>query len=340
MYHFIEILFTRLLKKKIIMLSSFEDSFFLYKKLDKKIKLTDDIIELNYAKESPYHYSTQVITSVIDGNNLYLWFQKSEVSLRFVPESLVLFRKLSSEGNNKIYIFKGAKQKVLIIKDKLLVASFLKREVSSNDISLMQNEYFVDDVEFFEEDEYQKSLDNGLKFLTYNDLLNILNIKINIKEWFNRFIQDSALAFLIASILLVVTIGGYDFYKQDLNEKLLHTYKNTSNTIVEMKENINKNEELNQVFTALKKEFYYMDKSMIISQILETTAEMNMTMEFIRIDTINVSFVVVTKDEGKIPIFTTKLFESKLFDDIKNTSSQKIRKVWTKATMQAQLKRR
>ena len=64
MYHIIETLFNYLIKKNIISISSFEESFFIYKKLDKKIKLTTEIIELNYGNESPYESNQLNITSI------------------------------------------------------------------------------------------------------------------------------------------------------------------------------------------------------------------------------------------------------------------------------------
>lgn len=340
MYHIVEILVNYLIKKKILNLSPFEDSFFLYKKLDKKIKLTTEIIELNYGKESPYENNKLNITSVIDDENLYLWFNKKDKKLKFLPIPLLLFRKLSVQYKNTICIFKGEVDKVLIIRNSQLIASFIKKNICDSDIMLIKNEYLLEDIKIVNEDEFENFFQDVFKYLTYNDLFNILNIKIDIKGAVNTFIIWSALPFLISSILLVLIIGSYNFYRQMENEKLLERYNHSKSTTQKMKSAINQNEEFNEVFTALSKEFKYTDKAIIFSEILKISKDMNMSLEFIRIHDMNVNFVIVTKNEEKIPLFTTKLFETTLFKDVKNISSQKLRKFFTKATMQAKLKER
>ena len=340
MYHIVEILVNHLIKKKIINLSPIEESFFLYKKLDKKIKLTTEIIELNYGKESPYKDSKLNITSVIDSENLYLWFNKEDKKSRFLPLSLLLFRKLSAQYKNTICIFKGDVDKVLIIKNSQLVASFIKKNICDSDIVLIKNEYFLEDIKIFNENEFETFFQDSFRYLSYNDVFNILNIKMDIKSGVNTFITWSALPFLISSILLVLIIGSYNFYRQTENEKLLKRYNESKSTTQEMKSDINRNEEFNEVFTVLSKEFKYKDKAVIFSEILKISKDMNMSLEFIRIHDMNVNFVIVTKNEEKIPLFTTKLFETTLFKDVKNISSQKLRKLFTKATMQAKLTER
>jgi hypothetical protein len=336
MYHIIETLFNYLIKKNIISISSFEESFFIYKKLDKKIKLTTEIIKLNYGNESPYESNQLNITSIFNNENLYLWFHKKDTKSKFLPLSLLLFRSLSTQYKNTICIFKGESNKILIIKNSQLIASFIKKNIHNRDIILMKKEYFIENVEFFNENEFK----DGFKYLTYNDLLDILNIKIDFKKVINNFIVWSALPFLISSILLMVIIGSYNFYTQMDNEKLLKEYTLKKSFTQKMKDNVNKNEELNKIFTTLSNEFKYIDKATIISEILKISKDINISLEFIRVEDKNVNFVVVTTNEEKIPLLTTKLFGTTLFKDVKNISSQKLRKTLTKATMQATLKER
>jgi len=335
MYHILETLFNHLIKKNIISVSPFEESFFLYKRLDKKVKLTREIIELNYGNESPYDNKLN-ITSIFNNKNLYLWFHKKDTVSKPLPSALLLFRSLAIKYKNTICIFKGEPNKILIIKNNQLVASFIKKNIHDRDIILMKEEYFVEDVEFFNENEFK----DGFKHLTYNDLLNILHLKMDFTKVMNDFIKWSALPFLISSIFLMFIIGGYDFYKQMGNEKLLEEYTHKKNLTQKMKDSITKNEELNEVFTILSNEFKYIDKAVVLSEILQISKDLNISLEFIRIEDMNVNFIVVTKNEEKIPLFTTKLFKTTLFNDVKNISSQKLRKVLTKATMQATLKER
>jgi len=340
MYSIIEMLLNYLIKKSILTFSSMEESFFVYKKLDKKLKLTPEIIALNYTKDSPYSEKESNITSIINHPNLYLWFYKENEKKKHIPEALCLFRELNLKYDNTICIFEDSINKVLVIKENRLVASFIKKSIQQRDIALIKDEFFLDKVVQFSKQEYVTYQKEYFKHIAYTDILSILNISIDFKSIFNRIVKWSALPFLVSSILLTAVIGGYDFYQKSQNENLLSMYRNSTKNTVEIKENINKNEALNEVFNSMKNEFKYIDKTLIVSEIIKSTNDLNMTLDFIRISNNNVDFIVKTKNEEKIPLYTQKLFKCKLFSDIKNISSQKIRKNITKATMQAKLKER
>ena len=340
MYNIIEIIFRNLIKREIINISTMKENFFIYKKLDKKIKLSQEIIKINYSSESPFLVNETNITSVSEENYLYLWFSKKTESQRYLPESLLLFRHLVKTHQNAICIFKGDVYRILIIKNSILKASFVKRNITENDLLLMKDEYFLDTEIIFDKDEYDSFLKKSYKYLLSNDLLSILNIQLDFKSTLNSIIQWSALPLLISSIILTGFIAGYDFYQKSENEKLFNIFKDSAKLTSEIKNSVNKNEELSEVFSSLDNEFKYINKSLAISKILKISEDLNMTLEFIRIDDARVQFVFLTLKEERIPIYTTKLFESQLFSDIKNISSKKIRNIITRATMQAKLKER
>ena len=340
MYNIIEIIFKNLIKKKIIKFSKMEENFFIYKKLDKKIKLSQEIIKINYSSESPFLENETNITSVSEENYLYLWFSKKNESQRYLPESLLLFRHLVKNYQDAVCVFHGDVNRVLIIKNSMLMASFVKRNISERDLLLMKDEYFLDAEVIFDKDEYESFLKRSYKYLLPYDLLSILNIQLDLKRTLNSMIQWSALPLLISSIVLTGLIAGYDFYQKAENEKLFNIFKESAKSTTEIKNSVNKNEELSEVFFTLKNEFKYVNKSLAISKILEISEDLNVTLDFIRIDDARVQFVFITLKEERIPLYTTKLFESQLFSDIKNISSQKIRRTITRATMQAKLKER
>lgn len=336
----VKIIFDNLIKKKIVTFSKMEESFFLYKKLDKKIKLSQNIIKLNYIKESPFAEDETNITSIIDNNNLYLWFQKDLKNNRYLSESLLLFRFLVKNHHETICIFEGSPYRVFIIKNNVLVASFVKRNINENDILLLKDEYFLDQVEMFSEESQKKFLKKSYAYLSYNDLFNVLNLQINLKNTFNQIVKWLSLPLLLSSVILMAIVGGYDYYQKEKNEELLKTYRNGSKITSELKNRVNDNEELNEAFHSLNNEFKYVDSSIILSRIFQVSEDLNMTLEFIRIDDARVNFVVTTLNEENIPLYTTKLLESNVFIDVKNMSSQKRRKIITRAIMQATLKER
>ena len=215
-----------------------EDSFFLYKKLNKKLNLTNEIIKINYGKESPYKNSTLNITSILNKKNLYLWFHKNTNHTRFLPLDLLLFRTLSVNYNNIICIFKEDVDKILIIKENQLIASFLKKNINESNIILIKNEYGIKDIKIFKDNELKNFCEKGYKYLTYNDLFNILNIEINIKRIGTTLIRWIAFPFLLSSIILVLIIGIYSFYRESENKKLLENYKANKSINLEMQKSL------------------------------------------------------------------------------------------------------
>ncbi|HIP11355.1 MAG TPA: hypothetical protein EYG73_01420 [Arcobacter sp.] len=326
-----------LLEKQILKLSNIEDSFFLYKKLDKRVKLNQNIISLNYSNESPYPANMSVITSIMNENNLYLWFIKKD-SHRYIPEAYVVFRRLLLEYQDLVFIVRGELNKVVLIKNGILISSFSKSNISTTDIVLIKEEYSLDEVVILKEEEYTKYLDESLHFLRISDLLDILDIKIDFKEFFLKSIHFLALPLLISSIIITLIVGGYSFYLDTEKEKLHHIYKKNQTLNREIKNSIDKNEEENMIYMNLINEFKYVDKSMALSKIIQVTEDMNMSMYYIKIYENRVDFIIKTENNNKVPTYIKKLFESNLFQDVKNINTRKLRNSVIEITMNAKLK--
>jgi len=336
MEQLMEVLINYLLKKQIIKLSSIENSFFLYKKLDKKINLTPDIIALNYSSESPYSAKNSDISSILDNENLYLWFTKGEKA-SYLPEAYILFRRLLQNYKDVICIVEGDINRVIVIKNSILIASFSKRTVSLIDKKLMKNEYKIENIITLKEQEYSNYLESSLKFLTINDLFNILNIKIDIKEFFTKIVYFSALPMLISSVIITSLLAGYYFYLDGKKELLYKEFKENQQSNKELKRAIIKNENESILYKELISEFKYVDKTVALSNILKITDDMNMTMHYITLSDKNINFIVKTSKNSQIPIYIKKLFETNQFEDIKNLNTRKIKDV-IEVTMLAKLK--
>jgi len=337
MKRLMEVLVNFLLKKQILKLSYIENSFFLYKKLDKKIKLTPTIIALNYSSESPYSSINSSMYSIIDNKNLYLWFTKEKDS-RYLPEAYIIFRKLLQKYQSIICIVKGSSNKVVVIKNSIILAVFSKHTISKQDIKLMKNEYQIDDTIILTEEEYVNYLEKSFKFLTINDLFNILNIKIDIKEFFNKAVSFLALPLLISSIFITLLLAGYSFYLGDKREKLHKKFKYNQQSNREVKRSIVHNENENEIYKELLNEFKYVDKTVALSNILRITDDSNMTMFYIKLYNQNIDFIVNTSNSKSIPLYIKKLFETNQFEDVKNLNTRKIRDSIVEVTMNAKLK--
>jgi hypothetical protein len=335
----IDILVNYLLKKNIIRISTIEKSFFLYKKLDKEIILSHDIILLNYLSDSPYPSNETKIIAVTEKSGFYLWFNRGEYN-HYLPESLLLFRRISEEYSNVIFIIKNEINKVVIIKDGQLVSTFSKHIITKRDLLLIENEYTLSKTVILDKENYSSFLKNSFRYLKLNDILNILDIKLDIKSLFNRFITFSAVPIFVSMIAIFIFVAGYRTYLDEQNQQLYNQYKESQLLTVKIKNKMDKIEDLNDVFNSLSEEFDYEDKVMAISSIIKISKELNITIFYINSYNMNMDFIVKTENSSKIPLFTNKLFKTKLFSNIKNVSSQKIKGKSIKVTMNAKLEKR
>lgn len=332
-------LFDYLANKDILKLVSMNESFFLYKRLDKKVKLDRNILEINYLNNSPFPVTQTMIVSIYDKNDIYLWFYKKDTK-HYLPEALLLFRLLINNYSNGIFIFKDSVIKILIIKDNCLVSSFLKKRLSEFDIQLMKEEFLLKDNQtyIFELEEYNSLLQKGFSTLKVSDFLQLLNISIDFKSLINRALLNLSLPLLISSILVIVSLSGYYFYVEDKHEKLYKIYQTKQKSLSKIKREVSKYEDSIEVFNTIKNEFVYSNKIVALFSITQEVKESNMSLFYVRMSEENIEFEVRTEDSLKIPKFTEKLFSLGIFSSVKNSSTQNLPHGKVKATMQAILK--
>jgi hypothetical protein len=336
----IEIIFNYFLKKKTIHLAPMNQTFFIYKYLDKKINLTQEIIALNYSKESPYGEEKASITSIIEDKDLYLWFHKPSLEMKkYLPLSLLLFRHLVAKNSTSIALFEGKVNKILVVKNNKLLSAFEKRSVSERDILLIKEEYMIDKVDRFSEDEYFRFLKKSYQYLTFKDLLSILKFQFDIKTAFNALVKWLSFPLLLTSILISVGLWASSFYIDHQTEELKKNSKQGNTSIRIINQKLTKNQQLNELFMELQKEFKYANKVEALLEILKVTKEMNMSINLLHMNDENINFTVKTENEADIPQFTTQLFKTDCFVDIKNISSRKVAKVIT-SEIKAKLKAR
>ena len=334
-----ESLIKYLLKKDIIKFFKIENSFFLYKKLDKKINLSQDIIRLNYLKESPFADEENSITSILSEKNLFLWFHKGKQQ-RYLPEALLVYRQLLKEHQDVLCIIEGDVEKAILIKEQVLISSFSKRKIKKNDILLLKEEYGIDKVLTISAHEYDDFLKKSYKFISMHDLLNILNIQIDFKSLSTRLLMFMALPLLISAIAIGLLMGSYLYLLEEEENSLKEEFsKNKVNTLA-IKDSVNNNQDENIQFNLLSNEFRYYEKTTAISNIIKVTKDLNMTMYYIKLHEDKVDFIVRAKKQKDIPIYVKQLFKSEYFVDVKNISSSKLRDDRVQITMTATLKER
>ncbi|CAA6819829.1 MAG: Unknown protein [uncultured Sulfurovum sp.] len=331
-----ESLINYLLKKNIVKFSKIEESFFLYKRLEKKVRLSSEIIQINYLKESPYTMSESSISSILVDKNLYLWFTRGEE--RALPEALLLYRSLELKYNSVFCIIRGDVDKTVLIKDKVLVSSFSKKNISKVDIHLIKEEYRIADVLILEHKEYEELLESSYKNLKFSDVFDILKIQIDFKQTWTKLVTWLALPLLVTSVTLVLALGAYLYYLDDNKTDLHGLYKKSRVLSNDIKTSIDNSENENMQYNLLADELKYHEKTLAISNIIRVTQEMNMSMHYIKVYANKVDFVLRTDNQELIPVYIKKLFASQYFLDVKNISSFKRQDKQAQITMIAVLR--
>jgi len=337
---FLETLLKFLLKKNIIVISD-DSGYFMYKKLEKKVKLSSQIIDLNYLKESPFNEGNVQITSILNNDKLYLWFFKAMKYKHIIPIELLLFRSIEKKYNDTIVFFKNNNTtKLLIIKDHTLIATFNKKNISQHELLLIQNEYQVKNTHSFSALEYEEILNKSYRFFKVKDLIRILDLKFDIKSLFFNVVKGLALESLLFILIAILVVFSYKYYEESENEKLLLRYKAETKGTSLIRENIENNLNLNSKYKDIYNELPLKNKSEILFIIMKISQDYNIIIDSIEISFKGVEFVVVTKDRKLIPMYIQELFASNYFKDVKNTSSSIIRNNIIRVRMYAEIKTR
>jgi hypothetical protein len=334
-------LFDYLFGRKLLKLFYVEESFFLFQKLEREINLSEELLKLNYLKLSPYPSNQTSLTAIVEEKNLFLWFY-NDSNIRKVPEALLLYRYLNEKYSDGIFIFKSEKDKAIVIKDNVLVASFSKQKIAEFDVKLALDKFYLDENQVIdiEKHEYESILNKAFEALKFNDVSQLLNISFDVSEFFKKATSFIALPLLVSTVLLSLLLFIYQSYSEIEYNKLFSIYKEKQNKTVEIKDQAEQYEEYNKVYENLSKEFIIADKTVALFKIIEETKEQNLTLAFIRMNDDDVTFEVRTTQTEKIPVYVKELFKSGLFTDVKNTSTVKIKKSEVKVTMQAILNER
>jgi len=331
-------LFDYLAGRKLFKLFYIEESFFLFQKLDRDVSLSQELLQLNYLKLSPYPLEKTSLTAISEDKNLYLWFY-NESTIRQVPEALLLYRYFNKQYSDGIFIFKAEKDKAIVLKDNALVASFSKQHIADFDVKLALDKFYLDEneVRYVEQSEYQDILGKSFEALKFKDVSQLLNISFDMSKVFQQAVSFLALPLLIGATAISLLLFVYQSYNEIEYEQLFSVYKEKQNKTVEIKEEAEQYEEYNEVYENLSTEFSTGDKTVALFQIIKETKEQNLTLSFVRMNDADITFEVRTNQTEKIPVYVKELFESGLFSDVKNTSTVKLKKSEVKVAMQATL---
>jgi len=223
-----------LLKYKIAQIISMQESFFYYANLPKDIKLSNDLITLNYEKYSPFR-NPEIITYK-NSQQLYIWFtQLSLDSLLLIPEAFLLYKSLQKEGDG-IYIFDTSPMKVFILKDTKLLASFVTDEMDAISLNILKNEYQIEKDTIFSKEEWEKRYLYMVNNIRIKDLYQFLKISLSYQDLYQLFIEKLTYPF----IALLVFSMGISYFQSYLMQKKIDVLLEKYHTLKEHNSDIKK----------------------------------------------------------------------------------------------------
>jgi len=221
-------IFSLLSKFDILSLVKIEDTYFKSMPLKKKIKLSKEVVLLNYSEFSPFRDFDTLYTLLND--HIGIWFTDKKIRTYIaIPESYVIANYLLKNEIDGIIIFDTYPQNLLVIKDRKLCRQISKDKISKYEINLLQKEFFVNEYHFYEKKEYEKLLVDAIENILIKDIFAFFNFNLNYKEIVDIFIKKLSTPISIFVALLFFIEGLNYLY---VNKKI-STIENKYKTIKE-----------------------------------------------------------------------------------------------------------
>ncbi|ADN08322.1 hypothetical protein [Sulfurimonas autotrophica] len=245
-----------LLKYDILKVIPMQESFFQVSTLTKKVRLSPELIQLNYEKLSPI--VNPAILSYKEENVIYLWFlKKQQLNEKIlIPESFLIYKALRNKQDG-IFIFKTVPKQIYVIKEKRLQAAFVSYDaVDSMNISIIKDEYSLTNVVMLDEKEHDKALQSELQRLTLQELLAFMQFKMDKENLKKFFVQK--LTYPLVSLLFIYMFMSYTqgYFMQKKADILTQEYQTLKTKNSDVKNAIRKhNQEVDKLEQFVKTEF-------------------------------------------------------------------------------------
>ena len=289
-----------LLKYDILKVIPMQESFFKVSILTKKIKLSPELIQLNYAKLSPI--ANPAIISYKEENAIYLWFfKKQELEQKIlIPESFLIYKALQKK-HDAIFIFETTPKQIYILKEKRLQAAFTSYEsANAPSISIIQDEYDLTDVEILEKREHDTLLKNQLEKLTLRELFSFVEFTMDKENLKNFFIQK--LTYPIVSLLFLYMFVSYaeGYFMQKKADALTQEYQTLKTKNSDAKDAIRKhNREVEKLEQFLTTEFQPVEPLKITHDLYKViTPKDKATVDFFSVTNGIIKIKIKTNDDA------------------------------------------
>lgn len=259
---------------KFINILPVEDSFFFKVKFEKKVKLTDELIALNYKKNAPY--KNPFFTRLMEEQNLYIWFYEKKLNAKVViPEAYLMFDFFKEKNPETLLLIERDDFFiVLIIKDNILQNSYTIVEEDKSLIAMEMNKYALRSFQKIDKKEYLQSKEKALESIGFKEFYKWNSLKVENTNVLPKVVNFAAypLAFLLAFIMAVEVYHFKEVEKRlDIVEERYFEIKSKNDDI---REKINHEDAKEQKWVEfVQRELPYVDSVETFMRISKAFAE-------------------------------------------------------------------
>lgn len=289
-----------LLKYDILKVIEMKDSFFRVSKLTKKVKLSPELIQLNYEKLSPI--ANPNIIGYKEKDIIYLWFIKKQKQNEkiLIPESFLIYKALQNKQDS-IFVFETLPKQIYVLKEKKLQTAFISYEdIDTPNINIIKHEYDLEHIEFLSTKEHNKLLQNEIERLTFKDLFAFSRLKLDKDNLKKIFVQKLTLPIvsLLFIYIFITYMQGYFLEKKVSNLTKEYQILKTKNSSI--KTAIQKhNREVKKLKQFFKTEFEPIEPFKIIYDLYKIiTPKDKATITFFSLTNSSIKIRIKTNDDA------------------------------------------
>ena len=310
----------KLIERGIVEVLPVNTSFFQHFNLHANVKLSKELIDLNYARYSPFKESKHLF--YFNEEDVFIWFYEEDTKAPIViPEAYLLYKALVEDYNDTLLVVESTPSKIFLIKDKKLLNSIGMKTLDENVLQMMMEEHQISSKIVITEAEYGELYQSSLQKISIKDLWRWNQLEIDKNTILPTIIDKIAypVSALMIFIIFVNSLHTYTLHSSIQNkEDIYHNIKQNNDDIRSLLRK--ENQEAKRWNHFINEELVYPDAMSLLYSIIDTLDEK----VFIKEVSINGDKMLLKLQTDMSPIlYLNKLNKLEYFSDVMIESSRK-----------------
>ncbi len=290
---------------KILPLGSY---YFMLVSKPKKVKLTRDLIYINFSNYSIFKNSE--ILYLEDGDRIYLWFIDRDFLIKnkfkqkiFIPEGLLISKALNDD--NVIIVLKKDNDLFCIVKKSNIIQTEIKININEKDnyLSILKKKYKINNIKYYDN---LNTIFFHIKIKDFiKDLKGLILNQVDIKQ------QIYTISDIIIVPLIILFIG------LGIDKILYYSYINKKINIISKELNIieHKNKSIKSKYNYLEKENFFW-KNFKKEELSSPSFFLTLNSVFLALKNSNAQLRFFSKNSNLVNIIVSGTSTSKLIKNL------------------------